>query len=166
MAVADLLTLDTNLLQEYWRERAKREVVERLLDLAQDAEVELVVTNRISDDIPDPPLAERLRELPEMGMAEIGSVFRLDYSPLDGGDMFGSDEFITLQQEADTELRRRGRATVPDWRDWDHLHGHFLKQRDVFLTWDKRLLEAAEILSGHLPIRAMTPEHYLDSRTA
>jgi hypothetical protein len=31
------LTLDTNLLQEYWREQERRDVVESLLDLAARA---------------------------------------------------------------------------------------------------------------------------------
>ena len=49
------LTLDTNLLQEYWREQEKRDVVVRLLRLADEGKAELVVTNRISDDIPGGP---------------------------------------------------------------------------------------------------------------
>jgi hypothetical protein len=159
------LTLDTNLLQEYWREQQRRDVVERLLQLADAGKVELVVTNRINDDIPSAPLADRLRELPEMGVSEIGSVFRLNHPPLGGVDTLGSDIFLTLQKQADAELRRRGRATVPDWRDWDHLHGHFLKHRDVFLTWDKRLLEAAGIVAEQLPVTAVTPDAYLAARS-
>src|SRR4051794_27488980 len=65
------LTLDTNLLQEYWRDQAKRDVVQTLLDLAATDAVEIVVTARIGDDIPGGPLAERLLELPEMGVGEI-----------------------------------------------------------------------------------------------
>ena len=155
------LTLDTNLLQEYWREQEKRDVVVRLLELAEAGRVELVVTNRIADDIPGGPLADRIRELPDLGIGQIGSVFRLDRSSLDGPDMLGSDMFTKLQEEADAELRRRGRAEVPDWRDWDHLNGHFLKRRDVFLTWDKRLVEAGQIIGKHLPITVMKPEDFL-----
>ncbi len=164
LGVTERLTLDTNLLEEYWREQDKRDVVQQLLELGHNGEVELVVTNRITEDIPHAPLADRLRELPELGIGQVGSVFRLD-SALDGLDMFGSDVFIALQEQADAELRRRGRVKLPDRRDWDHLHGHFLKHRDVFLTWDKRLLEAAEIVGGHLPIRASTPDAYLAGRS-
>jgi len=157
------LTLDTNLLQEYWRERAKRDVVAQLLELAGVGTVELAVTNRITSDIPDRPLADRLRELPDLGIEKIGSVFRLGMSALGGQDGLGSDLFGELQAEVDAELRRRGRTDVPDWRDWDHLHGHFLKHRDVFLTWDKRLVEAGEILAGRLPLTVMAPEAFLAS---
>jgi hypothetical protein len=162
--VTERITLDTNLLQEYWREQVKQSVVQQLLDFAKTAAAALVVTARIADDIPGGPLAERLRELPELGIAQIGGVFRLDHSALDGPDMLGSDTFMELQQRADAELLRRGRATVPDWRDWDHVHAHFLKNRDVFLTWDKRLAEAVGIVAEHLPIKAMAPETYLASR--
>lgn len=135
-AVPTRLTLDTNLLQAYWLDQAKRDLVEQLLQLAAAGEVDLVVTNRITADIPGEPLAQRLRELPEMGIGKIGGAFRLDVSELDGGDMLGSDLFVSLTEQANIELLRRGRRTdkIPDWRDWDHLHGHFLKRRDVFLT--------------------------------
>jgi len=157
------LTLDTNLLQEYWRDQAKRDVVQQLLDFAKTGGAELVVTARIGEDIPGGELAERLRELPDIGIGQIGSVTRLN-SWVPGRDMLGSDTFIALQEQADAELLRRGRASVPDWRDWDHVHAHFLKRRDVFLTWDKRLTEGIGILGKHLPIKAMSPETYLTSR--
>jgi hypothetical protein len=158
------LTLDTNLLQEYWREQERRDIVAQLLDLATSADADLVVTARISADIPDGPLAKRIRELPEMRVGEIGGVFRLDYSLLGGSDMLGSGIFDSLRQQAEAELARRGRTQMPDWRDWDHLQSHFIMRRDVFLTWDKRLLEAAELLSVELPIIARTPEDFLASR--
>jgi hypothetical protein len=161
------LTFDTNLLQEYWRAQSKRDLVAQLLDLSQAGEVELVVTSRIANDIPDGPLAERLRELPDMGIGQIGGILRLDVSALDGPDMLGSDLFGELAQKANAELLRRGRSPnkLPDWRDWDHLHGHFLKHRDVFLTWDKRLIEGAHILAKQLPITAVTPDNYLAARS-
>jgi len=158
------LTLDTNLLQEYWRKQERRDVVASLLDLAASGEAELVVTTRISADIPDPPLADRLRELPDLGIGQIGGVFRLDYSPLGGTDMLGSEIFEVLRQRAEVELQGRGRTQTPDWRDWDHLQSHFIMRRDVFLTWDNRLLEAARLLSVDLPIIALTPEDFLSSR--
>jgi hypothetical protein len=157
--------LDTNLLQEYWREQPKQHIVQQLLDLAKAGAVELVVTARISADITGGPLAERLRELPEMEVSQIGSVTRLGTWVL-GREYLGSDAFVEAQAAADAELLRRGRAKVPDWRDWDHVHAHFLQGRDVFLTWDKRLLEAGEIVSAQLPIKVATPEAYLAARDA
>ena len=160
---ADRLTLDTNLLQEYLRQQNRRDVVAQLFDMARVGEVELVVTARINEDMTG-DLAVKLDELMATGVVgQIGSITRLGYWIL-GRDMLASDEFIAAQEAADAELRRRGRAQVPDFRDWDHLHAHFLQGRDVFLTWDRRLLEAAEIVAGQLGTRAMKPEDYLASR--
>ena len=55
---------------------------------------------------------------------------------------------------------RFGKA--PDWRDWDHLHAHYLRRRDVFLTWDGGILDCADELKGKLDIVVMRPEEYLE----
>src|SRR5947209_12026097 len=162
---ADRLTLDTNLLQEYLREQQRCDVVAQLFDLARAGDVELAVTARINEDMTG-ELGAKLNELMATGVVgQIGSVTRVGYWIL-GRDMLGSDNFIAAQEAADVELVRRGRKEPPDFRDWDHVHAHFLHGRDVFLTWDKRLLEATSIIAGQFGIRAMTPEDYLASRAA
>jgi hypothetical protein len=49
-SLSDLATdgPDTNLLQEYWRDQAKRDVVQELLDFAKTGSAELVVIARIA----------------------------------------------------------------------------------------------------------------------
>ena len=159
---ADTLTLDTNLLLEYWKNQKKRSVVERLLELAGRGEVDLSVTARIHEDVPRPPLAERLNQLRELSIEETGSVTRLDFWDL-GRDILGDDRFVAHSAELDAELRRTGK-TPPDWRDWDHVHAHYLMRRDVFLTWDERIVELAGELKARLGLRVITPEEYLASR--
>ena len=73
------VTLDTNVLVEFWRNQNRATVTESLLTLA---------------DIPRPPLANRINELPELKVQQIGAVFRLDFSALDGGDMLGVTSFL------------------------------------------------------------------------
>lgn len=154
------MTLDANLLHEYWKERPKRDHVERLLELAKAGAVELAVTARIREDIPADPLATELQErLADLGIEEVGSVTRLNYWVL-GRDYLASDEFLAVQNEADELLCHRSHP-VPDWRDWDHVHAHFLQRRDVFLTWDKRLLDVADLLDKRLSVRVMAPDDYL-----
>ena len=58
-------TLDINVLVEFWKDRKKAATTKTLLDLA--------VTSRIRNDIPRPPLADRLDKLPEIGIQRIGS---------------------------------------------------------------------------------------------
>lgn len=157
--MAETLTLDSSIPIEFWKNQQRKAVVEQLLALARTGEVSLSVTARIREDIPDDPLASEIDRLPELGVAEWPSVMRFDVGVL-GRDMLGSDEFIERQEVADAEMRGRGHTPL-DWRDWDHLHAPTLQGRDVFLSWDRRLLEASAMVG----LRAMTPEDYLASRT-
>ena len=156
------VTLDTNILQEYWKKQDKLRIVEKLLNLAEDGELDLAVTTRISKDIPHPPLSHRINQLPKLRIQEIGAVFRLGLSPLDGKDLIQDPKFATFCHSLSLGLSKRGR-TPPDWRDWDHIHGHYLAKRDVFLTWDKRVLECARKLKEKFGVVLIKPEESLSN---
>lgn len=159
------LTIDTNVVQEYWRRQAKLRHVERLLDRAKDGEFEVAVTGRIRDDIQTGPLAAKFGELPELGIDETGSIFRLDMSITDGPDVTGSAEFDVFHAVASRLAEQRvGKRRVPDWRDWDHLHAHHVHGRDIFLTWDKGILCLAPELKKNFGLVVMTPEDFLTQR--
>lgn len=160
------VTIDTNLLQEYWREQKNVAVTEKLLDLAKHGQVDLAITSRINADIPDLPLASRINDLPQLNVQQIGSVFRLGHSSLGGGDVLGSDSFLNVMDSLESRFDREGRVKRrPDWKDWDHLHGHYLSGRDVFLTWDRPILEVASELQQQLGIVVTTPQEFLDLQT-
>ena len=74
--------------------------------------------------------------------------------------MLASDAFAAATEEIDAELQRRGHTTL-DWRDWDHLHAHMLQNRDLYLTWDRRVLDAGDMLRERFGLRVATPEEYL-----
>ena len=153
------VTLDTNLVVEYWRDQAKRETVQRLVDLATAGVVELAVTSRIRQDVRDPPLSESIDRLPELGIVETGSVTRNGYWQL-GADQLGDDAFVAFTDRmSDRFLPDASRR--PDWRDWDHLHAHYLQRRDVFLTWDRGILSLADDLAKEFSVSVMKPEDYL-----
>ena len=160
------VTLDTNVLMEYWRNQKNVLITKSLLNLARQGKIDLAITSRISADIPDLPLATRINDLPQLSVQQIGSVFRLDHSSLGGGDVLGSDSFLDIVDSLDNRFDREGRVKRrPDWKDWDHLHGHYLSDRDVFLTWDRPLLEVASELQQQLGIVVTTPQEFLDSQT-
>jgi len=159
------LTLDTNLLLEYWKEQDRASVIEALLSLADSGEVELAVTARIREDIPRPPFANRLNELSTLHISEIGTIARFGYWLLDGNHHFGHKEFFDFSDEITTMLEKSGvKHRLPDWRDWDHLHVHWGLKRDIFLTWDKPLLSISNKLKTRFGINVVTPEAYLASR--
>ena len=121
------------------------------------------MTARIHEDIPLSTLAEKLNELPELNINKTGSVTRLGFWKL-GRDMLGDKSFKDFWQIALILAKQRvGRRDLPDWRDWDHLHAHYLLKRDVFLTWDKGILCLSKELRDRFGIVVMKPEEYLQT---
>ena len=157
------VTLDTNVVREWWEDRGKIEYVGELLELGQKLKIDLAVTSRISDDIPENPLANRINELPNLCIREIGSVIRFGRWQV-GIDVAGNDEFMVFfRSSAVTEkLNRMNTRNRPDWRDWDHLHTHYRYKRDYFLTWDKGILHFSNELQKKLGIIVMKPEIFMD----
>ena len=155
------LTLDTNLLHEYWKRRDKLQHVERLLDLARQGKVDLAVTARVHEDVPQLPLAQKLNELEELHIHRTSSVARPGYWVLER-DMLGDDAFEDYWPSACTLAKQRGKKP-PDWRDWDHLHAHHLLGRQVFLTWDEGINCLWEELRDRFGVVVMKPEEYLDA---
>ena len=164
-SVTTTVTLDTNVLQEYWKQQARVAIVEELLDLAEDELINLMVTRRIYEDVPHPPLADRIGKLNEIRVNLTGTVFRLNVSALNSGDVLGSDMAIRVFDSVSQNLTHQGQSP-PDWRDWDHLHGHYLSMHDVFLTWDKNILRAAPQLKARLDIVVMKPEEFIAKLSA
>ena len=157
------LTLDTNLLIDYWKQREKMDIVETLLELAKLGKVDLAVTRRIRQDIPRPVLSDRLNDLPELHIEETGSIARYDGSwLLDGREMFGDKTFNDFLPTAAKLAKQRG-ENPPDWRDWDHLHAHYLLQRDVFLTRDGGIICLSKELKDNFGINVSRPDEYLQT---
>jgi hypothetical protein len=165
------LTLDTNVIREWWDDRARRDRVEELLELQSLGEVDLVVSHHIRDDICGGRLIEMLRGLPALRVRETGGAFRLGHSTLSGSDGLGAEDFdLFAKSVAYLELLSDllqcgtiGRRHIPDRRDWLHLHAHHLGGRDAFLTWDRGILALAPALTERFRLSVMTPEEFLRS---
>lgn len=146
------LTLDTSVIREYWDVRPQYDLVTRLIKLSDEGVVDLKVTARIHEDIPDHPLSTKINTLPLLGIGEVGSVTRLGHWVLGRDMLVGDDGFEEARQELSalamerTSSRQRGKS--PDMWDWDHLHAHMLLQRDHFVTLDRPLLSIAPELKS------------------
>ena len=151
------LTLDTSVLFELWKSGSKARVVRRLLELAQRQRASVRATGRIYEDVFRPPLADEIANLPALGVDLMSSVVRPHYWRV-GVDTAGSIEFDQAH-EALTSLEDR--VLHRDWRDWDHLHAHFVSGRDFFLTWDKKLQHYGDGLKDLLGVVVMSPEEYI-----
>ena len=156
------VTLDTNVIREWWEDRAKIEHVNKLLELGKSFKIDLAVTGRISDDIPEPPLADRINELPNLNIHDIGSVIRFGPWKV-GTDVAGNDEFKRFLDSPAIvkKLNQMNAEKRPDWRDWDHLHTHYRYKRDCFLTWDKGILHFADELKKKLNVIVMRPDSFI-----
>ena len=154
------VTLDTNVMWEHWKQQPGAAIVEKLLELGSFGQIDLCVTSRIREDIPDPPWSDKIdTRLKQDGIREIGAIIRTGcWRP--GWDMAGSTKFQQAVNSLPDDPNRPNRKR-PDWRDWDHLQAHYLNERDVFLTWDKGILNAARHFKEKLGIVIMKPEEYL-----
>lgn len=158
------VTLDANVVREWWDNRNKVKHVKRLLELEKKFTIDLAVTGRIRDDIPSPPLAKKINELPSLNIREIGSIIRFPYWKV-GIDVAGNDEFKKfLDSPAVVKKLNEMNKKKPDWRDWDHLHTHYRYNRDYFLTWDKGILHFADELKKELGIIVLKPDTFTQDR--
>ena len=153
-------TLDTNVLVEFWKNQAKVLIVVKLLDLAQDGLLNLAISSRVREDIPHPPLANRIEELPVLNVSEEGSVSRLGSWVL-GRDRLGDGRFERALNCIVDEYTWSSKKPPPDLQDQDHIHTHYLLGRDVFLTWDKQVLRISSALHDKLGMVVMRPEEFL-----
>ena len=156
------VTLDTNVVREWWEDRDKVEHVRVLLELGKSRRLDLAVTGRIADDIPRPPLADRINELPDLNVHDVGSIIRFGYWRV-GVDVAGRDGFEGFFDSPAVVKKLKGLSVGrrPDWRDWDHLRTHYRYDRGYFLTWDGGILHLAEELEEELGILVRKPETFL-----
>ena len=155
------VTLDTNVVREWWDNRSKTEHVEELLELGEKFEIDLAVTRRIHDDVPNQPLAAKINDLPNLLIHEIGAVMRLNNWEV-GTDTVGVTEFVNFIGSIETsdEFNHMNKDKRPDWRDWDHIHTHYRYSRNYFLTWDSKVLHFKKAFKD-FGIKVMKPEEYL-----
>ena len=154
------VTLDTDVVRDWWENRSKVEHVKKLLELGKRFEIDLAVTRRIRDDVPDQPLAAKINDLPNLLIHEIGAIIRPNnWEP--GIDIIGITEFkncigsIETSDEFNNMNKKR-----PGSHDWDHIHTHYRYGRNYFLTWDKGILHFKKVFED-FGIKVMNPEEYL-----
>ena len=156
------VTLDTNVMTDFWDKRERYKYVKELLSRGKERKIDLAVTSRIRDDITEPPLAEKINSLRVLSIHDIGSVIRIFCWNV-GFDTVGVAEFRDFfdSPRVARKLEQMNINKRPDWRDWDHVHTHYRYERDHFLTWDKGILHFSNELREGLGIKVMTPETYL-----
>ncbi len=155
------VTLDTNVIIEWWDNQDKVEYVEKLLELGKKFEIDMAVTRRIHDDLIKRSSTDEINDLPNQLIHEIGAVARLNNWKV-GIDTVGISEFMDFigSIEISDAFNHMNKDKRPDWRDWDHIHTHYRYGRNYFLTWDSRISYFKNEFEN-FGIRVMKPEEYL-----
>lgn len=163
------LTVDTNIfLLSQSPHRQGHDVAVRLIALSKAGACDICATTRIDIDVQHEPLRSALAHVPR-----IGSVVRISaddqpepWTRIGNGDMIIDDEtdqeFYVLMDllfpGADKEHDRHQNRIA----DVDHLIGHKLNGRDVFVTQEKAILVRQKQLAERHGITVMALSEVVD----
>src|SRR5436309_14517978 len=161
------LTLDTNciinLLDFDSTTATSVEELTTLMRHALEGKANLCVTTALGRDLERDSNDERRREmLQKVAMfPTIGGVFRLDASKLGGPDVLASEDqkkmAFGIQSLLFPGLSPEDKRYQNKIADVDHLVGHKLNRRDLFVTDDNGILAKADALEGEYGVRVLTP---------
>lgn len=159
-------TFDTNaLINRYEAGPTATSVAElvALLEMASSGAVDGAVTTRVAEDLgrdKDPDRRARILRAIE-GLPVIGSVFRLDVSPLDGLDTLADGDpnasHLQIERIIFPNLLRSSKHYANCRDDIDHVIAHYLAKRDIFVTDDGGIMSKQKQLADALQISVMRP---------
>ena len=159
-----LLTVDTNILRDCEdADRPGHHVAIELLDLHRAGKCEIRTTTRLHVDVPKEPLRSRLNALNPR--PPLGTVFSFDHSRFDSGDVLADDQLIADAERLMELLFPLSSPCSPKHQnrlaDIDHLLGHRLNNRELFVTSEKAILLQAARLAEQFGTRVVSPEDTL-----
>lgn len=140
-----------------------------LMQLALSSDAEIAITTRVEADLENDRNDTRRTEL--LGRIKmfpvIGTVARWDVSKWDAGDVWGGEDTTRLSDEVQKILFSGGLNPEASnfgnkVNDIDHLVGHKINERDVFVTDDKGILRKANVLKVSPGIVVMNPKQCVE----
>ena len=166
------LTFDTNCIinvLDYKSESATSvEELTEILRYGFDGDVNIAITTRVENDFNKDKNKERSFELVKRisMFPVIGTVVRLDHSKLDSEDVLGNNEHEALEKELTDiifpGLKKEDSHFGNKINDIDHLIGHKINKRDIFITDDQQIIKKAETLESSMGIKVMNPKKALE----
>ncbi len=130
--------------------------------------VDLAVSQRIREDIKLHPDEEKF--LSDYYIRTIPSIMRSSFDSKAQRFLLnpkfnkpGSTEFLKSAESIINNFFRPRGETPPGYLDWDHLHAHYLSERDVFLTDDQKILKIKDQLKEELGIVVMSLKDFVDT---
>lgn len=167
-----MLTLDTNSLINLLDERTETatsvDQIRALFALEVDGAVSMAITTRVAADIGrDTNATRRLKMIAKLdGLPVIGTIGRVGVTTVGSGDVAAGDDLVELEQQVG-QILTPGGVSMADKRapnklaDRDHLVGHAMSRRDIFVTDDGGILGKGHALRDRLGITVMNPTQAL-----
>lgn len=166
------LTLDTNCiinLLDYKSESAiSVDELTEVIRYGLDGDVNIAITTRVESDVSKDKDQERKNEIVRRisMFPVVGTVARWDTTKWDSGDVWGGEEHQALENELKNIIFPGLKEDDPHYtnkiNDIDHLIGHKINKRDIFVTDDKQILKKAETLKSSQGIEVMDPKKALE----
>ena len=166
------LTLDTNciinLLDNKSGSATSVDELAEIIRYGLEGDVNISITTRVDSDISNDKDAVRKSEmLKRVSMfPTVGTVFRLDVSRFDSGDVLAGESHQVLEDGLRGILFPGLKIEDPHHHnkinDIDHLIGHKINKRDIFVTDDRQILKKADTLKVSIGIVVMDPKNALE----
>lgn len=166
------LTFDTNCiinLLDYKSESAiSVDELSEIIRYGLEGDVNIAITTRVDSDVSNDKDQDRKKEmLKRISMfPTIGTIARIDTSKLDSGDVLAGEEHKSLEEEIKKIIFPGLKKDDPHYgnkiNDIDHLIGHKINNRDIFITDDQQILKKAETLKSSAGIGVMNPKQVLE----
>ena len=165
------ITLDTNCLINLFGQSETATSLQALSTLIRyglSGQVEVAATTRVEEDISNDKNPERRAEMLRFLelLPIIGSIGRFDISKWDRGDVFSDERLERLHAECQqivfpglSKADKRYRNKI---NDIDHIVGHVLNRRDIFVTDDNGILRRREQLKNGPGVIVMLPAECLE----
>jgi hypothetical protein len=163
------LTLDTNCIINLFDLKAQTptsiDALSEIIRSGLSGKANVAITTRVEADLLGDRNVERKEQMLRMieVLPVVGTIARFDVSKWDGGDVLGGDDSSKIEAEIQAilfpgGLTRNDRRYNNKQMDIDHLVGHFINGRDIFVTDDTGILKKRDALRASPGITVMTPE--------
>lgn len=166
------ITLDNNCIINLFDQSAQTptsvESLQELIKLSFSNKLEIAITTRVESDLENDTQEVRKGEMMRTIrlFPVVGTVARLDVSRWDSGDVYGGTESSRIFDELQKiifpgGLNKASNTYTNKVNDLDHLVGHYINKRDIFVTDDSDILKKQTILKITPGIMVMSPKDCL-----
>ena len=167
------ITMDNNCLINLFDFNAKTPTsvneLSEIIKLGLSGKVDIAITTRVEADLENDKNNERRNEMmSKLNMFPVvGTIGRWGVSKWDKGDVFTEDNTTNLFDEIQKiifpgGLNSKSNTCINKTNDIDHLVGHMINKRDIFITDDKDILKKQNVLKTSPGLIVMSPKECLE----